>query len=229
MNALKQGVDVVVGTPGRVIDLIKRGSLNLLEVQFVVLGDVDRILNMGFGDDVETILGYMMQKHQTIMLSATMLTQKVKNSVSVNLVRDPIQKLAEGISLFAISTKVRRHLSCEALQCGISQFLRKRNLSAVQDGRFNILVAADDDQIGKPLVEDNNHYGEKSSIVFMDAENSASLVSISICLDSIWFWRTQLELYGIAGLTKKIVIEEAHTFLHYLLNPRMAVNAPLDE
>ncbi|CAI9768280.1 unnamed protein product [Fraxinus pennsylvanica] len=94
MSSLDQGVDIIVGTPGRVIDLIKRGSLNLSEVKFTVLDEADQMLNVGFADDVETILGYMTQKHQTMMFSATMpkwilkLTQKfLKNPVTVDLVR----------------------------------------------------------------------------------------------------------------------------------------------
>ncbi|XP_022872636.1 DEAD-box ATP-dependent RNA helicase 9-like [Olea europaea var. sylvestris] len=109
MDPLKQGVDVVAGTPGRVIDLIKRGSLSLLEVQFVVLDEADQMFNVGFMDDVETIQGYMSQKHKTIMILATMLnsiiklTQKFfKNPVNVDLAGDFIQ-----ISLFAISSEMR--------------------------------------------------------------------------------------------------------------------------
>ncbi|KAL2482189.1 DEAD-box ATP-dependent RNA helicase 53 [Forsythia ovata] len=114
MDTLRHGVDVVVGTPGRIIDLIKRGSLNLSEVQFVVLDEADQMLNVGFADDVETILGRMTQKHQTMMFSATMpnwiikLTQKfLKKPVTVDLVGDSDQKLAEGISLYAIASEKR--------------------------------------------------------------------------------------------------------------------------
>ncbi|KAL2458288.1 DEAD-box ATP-dependent RNA helicase 53 [Forsythia ovata] len=114
MSALDRGVDIIVGTPGRVIDLIKRGALNLSEVKFTVLDEADQMLNVGFADDVETILGYMTQKHQTMMFSATMpkwilkLTQKfLKNPVTVDLVGDSDQKLPEGISLYAIASDMR--------------------------------------------------------------------------------------------------------------------------
>ncbi|KAL3624638.1 DEAD-box ATP-dependent RNA helicase 53, mitochondrial [Castilleja foliolosa] len=114
MSTLDHGVDVIVGTPGRVIDLIKRGSLNLAEVQFVVLDEADQMLNVGFADDVETILGYINQKHQTLMFSATMpnwiikLTQKfLKNPLTIDLVGDSDQKLADGISLYSIVSDSR--------------------------------------------------------------------------------------------------------------------------
>ncbi|XP_051114786.1 DEAD-box ATP-dependent RNA helicase 53, mitochondrial-like [Andrographis paniculata] len=114
MSTLDHGVDVVVGTPGRVIDLIKRGALNLSEVQFVVLDEADQMLNVGFADDVETILGYMRQKHQTMMFSATMpnwivrLTQKfLKNPITIDLVGESDQKLADGISLYSVTSEMR--------------------------------------------------------------------------------------------------------------------------
>ncbi|KAL9269729.1 DEAD-box ATP-dependent RNA helicase 53, mitochondrial-like protein [Drosera capensis] len=110
MNILQRGVDVVVGTPGRVIDLIKRGALDLSEVQFVVLDEADQMLNVGFAEDVEVILENLPKKRQTMMFSATMpswiikLTRKYLNDpLTVDLVGDSDQKLADGISLYSIS------------------------------------------------------------------------------------------------------------------------------
>ncbi|XP_047970104.1 DEAD-box ATP-dependent RNA helicase 53, mitochondrial-like [Salvia hispanica] len=115
MSTLDRGVDVVVGTPGRIIDLIKRGSLNLSEVQFVVLDEADQMLNVGFAEDVEMILSFIKQKHQTMMFSATMpnwilkLTQKFLSSpVTVDLVGESDQKLADGISLYSIVSDMRQ-------------------------------------------------------------------------------------------------------------------------
>lgn len=72
MSSLDYGVDVVVGTPGRVIDLIKRGALNLSEVQFLVLDEADQMLAVGFAEDVEVILEKLPRKRQSMMFSATM-------------------------------------------------------------------------------------------------------------------------------------------------------------
>ncbi|KAK4759382.1 hypothetical protein SAY87_022513 [Trapa incisa] len=110
MRQLDYGVDVVVGTPGRVIDLLKRGSLNLGEVQFVVLDEADQMLAVGFEEDVETILQRLPQNRQSMMFSATMpnwirsLTRKyLKDPLTIDLVGDDNQKLAEGISLYSIA------------------------------------------------------------------------------------------------------------------------------
>lgn len=72
MRKLDYGVDIVVGTPGRVMDLLKRGSLVLSEVQFVVLDEADQMLNVGFAEDVELILEKLPRMRQTSMFSATM-------------------------------------------------------------------------------------------------------------------------------------------------------------
>jgi superfamily II DNA/RNA helicase len=92
IRQLNYGVDVVIGTPGRVIDLLKRGALSLAEIRFVVL-DEDQMLSVGFDQDVETILERVPPQRQTLMFSATMptwirkLTQKyLNNPVTVDLV-----------------------------------------------------------------------------------------------------------------------------------------------
>ncbi|KAG0498605.1 hypothetical protein HPP92_002931 [Vanilla planifolia] len=72
--ALKRGVDVVVGTPGRIKDHIERGTLDLKSLKFRVLDEADEMLNMGFVDDVELILGKVADpsKVQTLLFSATL-------------------------------------------------------------------------------------------------------------------------------------------------------------
>lgn len=72
--ALRRGVDIVVGTPGRVKDFIVKGTLNLKSLKFRVLDEADEMLNMGFVDDVELILGKVEDatKVQTLLFSATL-------------------------------------------------------------------------------------------------------------------------------------------------------------
>jgi ATP-dependent RNA helicase DeaD len=72
IHRLSVGVDVVVGTPGRLIDLIERGSLNLSEVRMLVIDEADEMLKMGFIDDVERILRETPAGRQTALFSATM-------------------------------------------------------------------------------------------------------------------------------------------------------------
>jgi ATP-dependent RNA helicase DeaD len=72
ITGLKHGAQVVVGTPGRVLDLIRRGELRLDRVHTVVLDEADRMLDMGFIVDVETILSRCPRQRQTALFSATM-------------------------------------------------------------------------------------------------------------------------------------------------------------
>ena len=72
IRALKKGVDIVVGTPGRMLDLIKRKCLHLEHVEFLVLDEADEMLNMGFIDDIESILSHTPEGRQTLLFSATM-------------------------------------------------------------------------------------------------------------------------------------------------------------
>lgn len=72
IRTLHGGAHVVIGTPGRTIDHIKRGTLKLENVRTVVLDEADEMLNMGFIDDVEEILQHVPQERQTLLFSATM-------------------------------------------------------------------------------------------------------------------------------------------------------------
>ncbi len=72
IKALKRGAHIVVGTPGRTIDHLRRGTMKLNKLKRVVFDEADEMLNMGFRDDMEQILSYSDQPVQTIMFSATM-------------------------------------------------------------------------------------------------------------------------------------------------------------
>ena len=84
---LKRGCDIVVATPGRAIDYMNRGVLDLSNVQFVVLDEADEMLSMGFEEDVETLLAATPSERQTMFFSAT-LPRWAKNLAKKHL-RDP--------------------------------------------------------------------------------------------------------------------------------------------
>ncbi len=72
LSALRRGVEVVVGTPGRVIDHLERGTLDLSGLECLVLDEADEMLRMGFIDDVETVLKKIPEQRQVVLFSATM-------------------------------------------------------------------------------------------------------------------------------------------------------------
>ena len=89
LEALKRGVHVVVGTPGRVIDHLERGSLDLSQLRCLVLDEADEMLRMGFIDDVETVLKKVPEQRQVALFSATMPSQ-IKR-IAQTYLRDPVE------------------------------------------------------------------------------------------------------------------------------------------
>ncbi len=78
IKTLRQGVNVVVGTPGRVMDLLRRKKLSLSDIKIVVLDEADEMLDMGFIEDIETILKETPEERQTLLFSAT-IPQPIMN------------------------------------------------------------------------------------------------------------------------------------------------------
>ena len=72
IRALKAGVDVIVATPGRLVDLMKRGAADLSQIQYVVLDEADEMLSMGFQEELDAILEGVPEGHRTLLFSATM-------------------------------------------------------------------------------------------------------------------------------------------------------------
>ena len=84
MKSLDRGVDVVVATPGRAIDHLTRGTLDLQDLEVVVLDEADEMLDMGFAEDIETILKRTPTTRQTVLFSATM-PPRIKHMVGQHL------------------------------------------------------------------------------------------------------------------------------------------------
>ena len=89
LSALKRGVHVVVGTPGRVIDHLERGSLDLSQLRMLVLDEADEMLRMGFIDDVEAVLKKTPETRQVALFSATMPAQ-IKR-IAQTYLKDPAE------------------------------------------------------------------------------------------------------------------------------------------
>ena len=92
IRALRKGVQVIVATPGRLIDLIKRGEVKLDHVHTVILDEADEMLNMGFLDDINEILSHVPQDRKMLMFSATM-PKEIAN-ISRRFMKDPVEFVA---------------------------------------------------------------------------------------------------------------------------------------
>ena len=102
MRSLRMGADVVIATPGRLLSHIRMGNVDLSRVSFFVLDEADRMLDMGFYDDIMTIVKGLPQNRQTIMFSATM--------------PDKIQTLARNILYKPVEVKIAVSKPAEKIQ-----------------------------------------------------------------------------------------------------------------
>ncbi len=89
MKALKSGASIVVGTPGRTLDLIRRKILKVHDIRFLVLDEADEMLTMGFKDDMDDILSGTPDKKQTLLFSATM-PKEIQN-IARNYMTNPVE------------------------------------------------------------------------------------------------------------------------------------------
>ncbi len=105
LSALARGVHVVVGTPGRIMDHLERGTLDLTHLRYLVLDEADEMLNMGFADDVETILADTPADKQVALFSATM--PKQIRALSQKYLTDPVEVLVKGDTTTAPNVRHR--------------------------------------------------------------------------------------------------------------------------
>ena len=108
VNQLRQGVDILVATPGRLLDLNNQGLLSLSKIEILVLDEADRMLDMGFLRDIERIMKLMPSKRQNLMFSAT-FSHDIKK-LAHGILNHPVQVEAtpENTTVEAISQKVYR-------------------------------------------------------------------------------------------------------------------------
>lgn len=105
LSALRRGVHIVVGTPGRIIDHLSKGALDLSQVKFLVLDEADEMLDMGFADDVETILAKTPKDKQVALFSATM--PDAIRRMSAQYLNDPSEVTVKGKTSTSANIKQR--------------------------------------------------------------------------------------------------------------------------
>lgn len=110
VNHLRHGVDVVIATPGRLLDLMKQGHVSVRDLKYLVLDEADRMLDMGFVRDVKTIISKLPVKRQTLFFSATMPNEinALANSILNNPVRvevTPVSSTVDAIQQYIYFTE----------------------------------------------------------------------------------------------------------------------------
>jgi ATP-dependent RNA helicase RhlE len=122
-NALRNGVDILVATPGRLLDLMDQGFVHLQHIRMFVLDEADRMLDMGFINDVKKVIHKLPQKRQTLFFSATMPSeiQKLSSTILVNPGRvevTPVSSTAEKIeqSVYFVDKAQKKNLLNDLLR-----------------------------------------------------------------------------------------------------------------
>jgi ATP-dependent RNA helicase RhlE len=124
-NRLKAGVDILVATPGRLLDLINQGFIKLNKVKYFVLDEADRMLDMGFIHDVRRIIQRLPEQRQTLFFSATMPPKIVELSDAIldnpaTVQVDPVSSTAERVeqAVYFVAKKQKRDLLIHLLKEG---------------------------------------------------------------------------------------------------------------
>jgi ATP-dependent RNA helicase RhlE len=123
VEALRRGVDVLVATPGRLLDLMNQKFINLNDIQFFVLDEADRMLDMGFVHDVKKVIAKLPQKKQSLFFSATMppVILELANSILKNPAKvevAPVSSTADTIKqvVYFVDKENKKHLLNEVLK-----------------------------------------------------------------------------------------------------------------
>ncbi len=103
VNAIKRGVDVVVATPGRLLDLMNQGFIKLNNIEFFVLDEADRMLDMGFINDIKKIIAKIPAKRQTLFFSATAAPDIIK--LANTILKNPVSVAVSPVSSTATLVK----------------------------------------------------------------------------------------------------------------------------
>ena len=127
VKKLRGGVDILVAAPGRLLDLINQGHVNLGETEFLVLDECDRLLDMGFIPDVRRIIKAMPTERQTLLFSATMPGEIAK--LSKEILRDPVRIdiTPEEVTVAKIEQKVV-HVATQQKRAVLEHLLRDSSL-----------------------------------------------------------------------------------------------------
>ncbi|WP_339717925.1 DEAD/DEAH box helicase [Cyclobacterium amurskyense] len=130
VNEIRRGVDILVATPGRLLDLINQGFIKLDHIKIFVLDEADRMLDMGFINDIKKLLKLLPRKRQSLFFSATMPDNIV--SLADNILTDPVKIEVNPVSSAADTVKQKVYYT---------------NKDAKKDLLFHILENKDIDQV----------------------------------------------------------------------------------
>ncbi|MDD5181970.1 MAG: DEAD/DEAH box helicase [Candidatus Nanoarchaeia archaeon] len=130
VNALSRGVDIVIATPGRLLDLMNQGRVNLKDIEFFVLDEADRMLDMGFIYDIKKIISRLPQRRQSLFFSATM--SREINGLAEKLLNNPVhvEVIAQATPVDSVKQRVF-FVDSAAKEKLLLDLLKQENLTRV--------------------------------------------------------------------------------------------------
>lgn len=152
---LKRPVHVIIGTPGRITDMVRQRSLDLNSISVLVLDEFDRLLDMGFSNDIQKLVGGMKNRKQTILFSAT--EEKGQRQLIDKLLRNPVEVKLN------IGNATGDHIDQEIIQIKQGETKMEVLLRMVRDDAFEkVLVFAETKQWVKKVCHNLRHAGIKA-------------------------------------------------------------------
>jgi superfamily II DNA/RNA helicase len=164
-DALVNGTDIIVATPGKLISHLKLGYVNFKKVKHLVLDEADRMLDMGFAEDLKTIISHLPEKHQTLMFSATM--PKAIAQLAKKTMNNPAE-IALSISKPAAGVKQELFLTFDEQKIGVIQ-----HLLAERTDYDSIIIFTSSKSRVSEIVRALNRKGLKSKGISSNLEQDA--------------------------------------------------------
>ena len=134
VNAIRRGIDILVATPGRLLDLINQGHVDLSKTEYLTLDEADRMLDMGFIRDVQKIISKLSQQRQTLLFSATMPREVAKLAKDILFEPERVEIAAKTVAVESIAQRVH-HLETGAKKARLIELL-----SAPEFGRVIVFT-----------------------------------------------------------------------------------------
>jgi len=122
-QALRRGVDIIVAAPGRLLDLMQQGLIHLDKIEYLVLDEADRMLDMGFINDIRKVIAKIPAKRQTLLFSATaspeirkLASALLNDPVQINLAPDAAPPILVSQSVYHVKKENKKHLLSHVLE-----------------------------------------------------------------------------------------------------------------
>ncbi len=171
VNILNKGIDILVATPGRLLDLMQQGHVNINQIEILVLDEADRMLDMGFVNDVKKIIARVPAKRQTLFFSATM-PNEIK-SLAASILKDPVTVTVTPVSSTAETIQQEVYMVGKEMKKSLLQHILKN------DKIENILIFSKTKHGANKIVKDLDALRISAEAIHGNKSQSARQLALS--------------------------------------------------